>query len=83
VTSAVYGLGRNTLLYLIPEGFLGIKIRSSVVLLLAFLLPMPFLAGIYYVIEAGALAVYFTLWVAASTGSLAVLINIEIGRAHV
>jgi uncharacterized membrane protein SpoIIM required for sporulation len=66
VASAVYGLGRNTLLHLVPEGFLGIKIRSSMVLLLAFLLPIPFLAGIYYVIEAGALAVYFTLWVAAS-----------------
>jgi hypothetical protein len=66
VTSEVHGLGRNTVLYLTQEGLLGFKIGSNALLLLAFLLPIPFIAGIYYAIQAGALAVYFTLWIATA-----------------
>jgi uncharacterized membrane protein SpoIIM required for sporulation len=62
----VHGLGRNTFLFLTPEGLLGVKIGSSALLVLAFVLPIPLVAGLYYAIQAGALAVYFTLWIAAS-----------------
>jgi uncharacterized membrane protein SpoIIM required for sporulation len=62
----VRGLGRNTLLYLTQEGLLGVKIGSSTLLFPALLLPIILIAGLYFAIQAGALAAYFTLWVASS-----------------
>ncbi len=60
---AVRGLGRNTLAYLTPEGVRGVGLGSTALLFLAILIPLPFFAALYYVTEAGALAVYLALWV--------------------
>ena len=57
------GLGRNALAYLTTEGIRGIGLGSTALLLLAVLVPLPFFAASYYVIRAGAFAVYMTLWV--------------------
>jgi uncharacterized membrane protein SpoIIM required for sporulation len=62
----IRGLARNTLVYLAPEGLQGFKLRSLPLLLLTPLAPLPLLAGVYYLVQAGALAVYFTLWIVAS-----------------
>lgn len=60
------GLGRNTVVYLTKEGLRGVQIQPVAALLLAFVIPMPFLAVAYYMIQAGALVLYATLWIAAS-----------------
>jgi uncharacterized membrane protein SpoIIM required for sporulation len=62
----IRGLGRNTVVFLTQEGLLGADIQSNGTLFFAFILPLPLLAAIYYVIQTGALAVYATLWLALS-----------------
>lgn len=62
----VHGLGRNTVVYLTREGLEGTEIRSTSSLWLAPLVPIPLLMATYYFIQAGALAVYITIWIAAS-----------------
>jgi uncharacterized membrane protein SpoIIM required for sporulation len=64
--SGARGLGRNTVVYLAKEGLQGFQIQSGLVLLFAILLPIPVLAFIYYAVQFGTLAIYFTLWIAAS-----------------
>jgi uncharacterized membrane protein SpoIIM required for sporulation len=64
--SQIRGLGRNTVVYLTPEGLQGVEIRSIAVLSLALAVPLPFLVATYYAIQGGALVVYATLWIAAS-----------------
>ena len=63
---AVRGLGRNTIVCLTRDGVQGVEIRSTPSLLLALFVPIPPLVAIYYSIQAGALAVYITAWIAAS-----------------
>ena len=65
-TTVVQGLGRNAIVYLTPEGLHGIALRSSGVLLLSLLVPIPLLAATYLVIQAGAFAVYAVVWIALS-----------------
>lgn len=65
-TASLRGLGRNTLAYLTPEGIRGVGLGSTVLLLLAVLAPLPLLTAIYYLTQAGAFAVYLTLWVVAA-----------------
>lgn len=62
----VRGLGRNTLVYLTLEGLQGFEVRPAALLFLVLLAPLPFLAAIYYMVQAGALAVYATLWIITS-----------------
>jgi len=62
----IRGLGSNAVVYLTQEGLHGIEIRSDGALFLSFLLPFPLLVAVYYVIQAGALAVYATAWIALS-----------------
>jgi uncharacterized membrane protein SpoIIM required for sporulation len=62
----VRGLGRNTIAYLTQEGLFCVELRSDTLLFLAFLIPLPALVAIYYVIRSGTLAVYATLWLATS-----------------
>ncbi len=52
--------------YLTREGIRGIQLQSASTLLLAFIIPIPLLAIAYYVVQAGALAFYVTVWIAAS-----------------
>ena len=63
----VKGLGRNTVVYLTRQGLVGTKVRSNFVLFLAFALPIPILLSIYAATLSGPLAVYATVWLAAST----------------
>jgi uncharacterized membrane protein SpoIIM required for sporulation len=51
---------------LTQEGLFGVKIRSWAQLWNAILLPLPLLVAISYISQAGSLAVYLTLWIAAS-----------------
>ncbi len=60
------GLGRNTVVYLKNEGLLGVQVSSDSILFLAFVIPIPILASIYYFLQDGTLSLYFALWVAAS-----------------
>jgi len=48
------------------EGLRGLQIRSDTTLLLAFIIPIPVLTVVYFLLRAGALALYFTLWIATS-----------------
>ncbi len=65
-TETVRGLGRNTLAYLTPEGVRGVAFGSTILLFLAVLVPLPFLAAIYYATQTGALVIYLTLWAATA-----------------
>jgi len=60
------GLGRNSVVYLTQDGLSGAQIQSDIWLFLAFVLPPIPITILYYVIQAGALAVYITVWIAAS-----------------
>jgi uncharacterized membrane protein SpoIIM required for sporulation len=60
------GLGRNTLVYLIPDGVRGVGLTSTALLFLAILVPLPLFMAIYYVTQAGAFAIYLTLWIATA-----------------
>ncbi|MDG6902130.1 MAG: zinc ribbon domain-containing protein [Nitrososphaerota archaeon] len=62
----VRGLGRKTAVFLTAGGVEGVEVRSSASLISALLIPLPFVAAVYYVVQAGAPAVYVTLWVAAA-----------------
>src|SRR5574340_9877 len=62
----VQGLGRNTVVFLTAEGIRGVELSSTALLISAIFIPLPVIAAIYYMIQAGALAVYVTLWVAAA-----------------
>ena len=66
VVPGARGLGRNTLLQLTSEGLLGFQIQPDTLLFFAFILPVPILALIWYLIQFGSLAFYITLWVASS-----------------
>lgn len=61
---ALRGLGRNTLAYLMPDGIHGVGLTSTTLLIIAILVPLPLFATIYSVTQAGAFAIYLTLWVA-------------------
>jgi uncharacterized membrane protein SpoIIM required for sporulation len=64
--SGVRGLGRNSVVYVGKDGLRSLQIRSDITLFLAFILPIPVLATVYYLVQAGALALYLTVWLAAS-----------------
>jgi uncharacterized membrane protein SpoIIM required for sporulation len=66
VTTGILGLGRNSVVYLSQDGLSGTRIQSDVWLFLPFILPLIPIAALYYVVQMGALAVYITVWVAAS-----------------
>ncbi len=59
-------LGRNTLVYLTREGLQGVRIQPPALIYLALLVPLPLLAAAYVGLQAGTLAVYITVWMAAS-----------------
>ena len=65
-TSGARGLGRNTVVYVVKEGLQGFQVQSGLALIFAILLPIPVLAFVYYVVQFGTLAIYLTLWIAAS-----------------
>jgi len=60
------GLARDTIVYLTPEGLRGDVFRSSGMLFLSPLVPIPFLVAAYLVIQEGALAVYAAVWIVLS-----------------
>ena len=66
VVPGARGLGRNTLVRLTSEGLQGFQIQPTTFLFFAFVLPVPILALIWYLIQFGSLAFYITLWVASS-----------------
>ncbi len=66
VVPGARGLGRNTIVYIVNEGLQGLQIRSDATLFLAFVLPIPVLAALYYTLQASAVSLFFALWVAAS-----------------
>jgi len=63
---AVRALGRNNVVFVTPEGLLGARIHSDSLLFFALLIPLPLLVLLYYIVQAGALAVYIAVWIAAS-----------------
>ena len=64
--TVIRGLSGKVIVYLTPEGLRGVTLRSSGVLFLSSLLPIPLLAVVYLVIQGGALAVYAVIWIALS-----------------
>jgi uncharacterized membrane protein SpoIIM required for sporulation len=62
----VRGLGWNTVVSLTPEGLRGVSFSSVGAVFMAVLLPVPLLITIYFVTQAGALAVYAVAWIALS-----------------
>ena len=64
--TAIRGLARNAVVYLIPEGLSVETFRSAGVLFLSPILTIPLLAVFYLVIQAGVLAVYASVWIALS-----------------
>ena len=60
------GLGRNSVVHVVKEGLQGLQIRSDITLFLAFVIPIPVLGIVYFLLGAGALALYLTLWIVMS-----------------
>ena len=60
------GLGRNSVVYTTPEGLFGLPISSAAALGAALVLPLPFLAATYALVQGGALDVYAVIWIAAA-----------------
>jgi len=65
-TVVIQGLGENAVVYLAPEGLRGVALRSSGVLFLSPILPIPLLTVVYLVIQEGALADYAAVWIVLS-----------------
>lgn len=64
--TTIRGLGRNTLVYLTPDGLHGVTFHSGWTIVLAVLLPIPVLAAAYLVLQTVALAVFGVAWMALS-----------------
>ena len=62
----IRGLGRDALVYMTADGFVGVGLGATALLFLALLAPLPAIMAAYYLIQAGALVIYLTLWVVAS-----------------
>ena len=62
----IRGLAGNAIVYLTPEGLWGVASRSSEVLLLSPLLPIPLLVATYFITQGAALAIYAIVWMALS-----------------
>jgi len=60
------GLARNAVFYVTQDGLLGVDIGSDFALAVALFLPLPLLAAVYSATQAGALAVYAVVWLAAA-----------------
>ena len=62
----IQGLGSNAIVYLTPEGLSGSVFRSTWILVLSVLLPIPPLIIIYFIIQEGAFTLYASVWIVLS-----------------
>ena len=62
----IQGLGSNAIVSLTPEGLSGSVFRSTWILILSVLLPIPLLIIAYFIIQEGAFALYASVWIVLS-----------------
>jgi uncharacterized membrane protein SpoIIM required for sporulation len=64
--TAARGLGRNAVVYTTQDGLLGLTAGSDATLAASLILPLPFLAAAYTLVQTGALDVYAVIWIATA-----------------